>query len=340
MQKQEKEEEGVKSLETLTNNNSTEWDSTTIAGHDNNDDDNSPRPFVNVEGTWASSIAPVNPSTATTTNAATAAAAASIVNPLLYEHTHHGNSHTNTASSTNATFITRPQRMDVIVGRGKSHAGHPGNAYFYHLIDQQVAQYATVRKSGKTRIIRTLVDQVLGVGGRFVRFDKAHACWHEVSMNVALAKTSQAIRYRCSLVPPTTATTSHQKNNYNNASTTGVPLGVPPLLQPLAPQEQPVLDSHGNNSNNIDSSNNNNSSDYDDADHNDSNHSMSTSSVSDDEDILAYYGYHRDRLTGHVTYRPVPASTTTTTTITPHQGHSQPADSPPRQNASPSDPTT
>jgi len=94
------------------------------------------------------------------------------------------------------TGTTQPQALDVLLGRGRRNAFHPGNRRFQAIIEMNQARFsAELSKPGKTRIIQEIVTSI-AERGRFLKYDEGRGGWMEVDDEVARTKVSHACRYR------------------------------------------------------------------------------------------------------------------------------------------------
>jgi hypothetical protein len=93
------------------------------------------------------------------------------------------------------TYVDAPGKMNVLLGRGRHHIQHPGNAYLINLVKLRSNEFGSVNKREKRRIVEEIFDKVIEKGS-FIRYDRASQSWVEVSQNYALEKISQALRYR------------------------------------------------------------------------------------------------------------------------------------------------
>jgi len=92
--------------------------------------------------------------------------------------------------------ITEPQPLDVLLGRGRRNAFHPGNRRFQATIEMNQARFnAAASKLEKTRISQEIVN-LISERGRFLKFDRERGRWVEVDDEVARTKVSHACRYK------------------------------------------------------------------------------------------------------------------------------------------------
>lgn len=83
---------------------------------------------------------------------------------------------------------------DVLCGRGGATNNHPGNKRFRTIVADYMPDYLVARKKEKAIIARRIVDQIKGMGGRFLKRSDGNNTWIEVSDKKATEKTSQALR--------------------------------------------------------------------------------------------------------------------------------------------------
>lgn len=92
-----------------------------------------------------------------------------------------------------------PMKFDVLLGRGRAHASHPGNRRLQIVVNVNKNWYnASNSRHEKTRITEDIVNQIQHCGtetGRFLRYDGDSSGWIEVDDNTARIKVSQALRY-------------------------------------------------------------------------------------------------------------------------------------------------
>jgi hypothetical protein len=94
-----------------------------------------------------------------------------------------------------------PQAMDVLMGRGRGHASHPGNRLYRKLIVQNAVSYNdTNSRRMKTYIVEDIVKKIYNVGV-FRRFDAASGNWEEIDEGQARVKTAHAMRYLHQKIP-------------------------------------------------------------------------------------------------------------------------------------------
>lgn len=109
---------------------------------------------------------------------------------------------------------------DVLLGRGRGYANHPGNIRFQSLVDEHADDYnATTSRFHKSRIVHKVVSG-LQRSGRFLKYIEELEGWFEVDLETARVKASQALRYRfrrastagvsdAPIMPPETTSSAH-----------------------------------------------------------------------------------------------------------------------------------
>jgi hypothetical protein len=101
-------------------------------------------------------------------------------------------------SSQGIATAQAPGRFDVLLGRGKQHARHPGNERLQIALIMHSLRYnTTTSRNEKTAITEEIVRsiQTADPPGRFVKFDKEAKGWVEIDDAVARLRVSHAIRY-------------------------------------------------------------------------------------------------------------------------------------------------
>jgi hypothetical protein len=96
---------------------------------------------------------------------------------------------------TETTVVSRivvPGPFDVLMGRGKTIEGNPGNLRLHHLIETNGPRYAEASKFEKTVVAETLLGLIKDMGGRFLK--KGETGWVVIQDEVARDKVSHAFR--------------------------------------------------------------------------------------------------------------------------------------------------
>jgi hypothetical protein len=104
----------------------------------------------------------------------------------------------NEASSQGIVTAEAPGRFDVLLGRGKQHARHPGNERLQIALIMHSLRYnTTTSRNEKTSITKEIVRSIHAADppGRFVKFDKEANGWVEIDDAAARIRVSHAIRY-------------------------------------------------------------------------------------------------------------------------------------------------
>merc|ERR1712176_1755947 len=91
------------------------------------------------------------------------------------------------------------READVLLGRGKVAHSHMGNESFRQLIQKHAKEYQdTKNRSGKFKIINSVIEHVENAGGRFLKCVDGNeldpASWQPVSRAMAYEKVSHSLR--------------------------------------------------------------------------------------------------------------------------------------------------
>lgn len=98
------------------------------------------------------------------------------------------------ANAANGEPAIQVRDEDVLHGRGGLTNRHPGNKWYRGRILRNRPIYRTLARKGKTALSRSIVTEVHRRNGRFLQRDNATGRYHEISMQEARKKTSQALR--------------------------------------------------------------------------------------------------------------------------------------------------
>lgn len=86
-----------------------------------------------------------------------------------------------------------PSPKDVLLGRGKTHWNHEGNAKYRKLIRSRVREHrGSDSKAHKLQIASAIVNEVTANGGRFIR--KSELGWEDIGLSAALEKVEHSLR--------------------------------------------------------------------------------------------------------------------------------------------------
>jgi hypothetical protein len=142
-------------------------------------------------------------------------------------------------ASTDASSLARettetPGCFDVLLGRGKTHTGHPGNERLHTVLRINCDRYSSATsRHEKTAIIQEIVQSIHNESnppGRFLKFDKDANGWVEVDDAAARIKVSQAIqyasRYKKGKAPPKSLEASSTTLRSDHASHQGTVRGA------------------------------------------------------------------------------------------------------------------
>jgi len=87
-----------------------------------------------------------------------------------------------------------PGDKDVVCGRGKRNWNHLGNINFRNVIRTNVQRYLdSPTKNDKTLVVISIVDEIRGQGGRFLKEDM-HGRWYDIGDAQARDKVGHSLR--------------------------------------------------------------------------------------------------------------------------------------------------
>ena len=93
------------------------------------------------------------------------------------------------------TPVANPGDLDILLGRGRSFRNHAGNKRFRCFIGVHIKKYMdTNSRTEKSQMIHTIYDDIVSVGGRFLRQDTATGLWHPVERKIAREKIAHGLR--------------------------------------------------------------------------------------------------------------------------------------------------
>lgn len=97
---------------------------------------------------------------------------------------------------TNSPIIpVQPTSMDILCGRGRAFAGHPGNKNFAQIIEANLQRYKdTTKRIDRSILLGGIVDRIMDTGVRFVKQDKATKNWFELPIEQCHEKVGHALR--------------------------------------------------------------------------------------------------------------------------------------------------
>ena len=93
-------------------------------------------------------------------------------------------------------LIATPAQYDVLCGKDKTYAQHPGNQVFRQRIESWVSRYQNAaNKQEKMKFTRQIVESMVAeYGTRFIK-PHLHGAWVEISDQMARDKVSHALRF-------------------------------------------------------------------------------------------------------------------------------------------------
>ena len=88
-----------------------------------------------------------------------------------------------------------PEANDVLCGRGRTAFQHTGNSRLRVLIARSLDRFTSSKtRMEKTNIVRSIVQNVLDCGGRFLKRDPSKTYWYLAGFKKAREKVSHAFR--------------------------------------------------------------------------------------------------------------------------------------------------
>lgn len=92
---------------------------------------------------------------------------------------------------------TKPDKRDVLLGRGSGANEHPGNYTFRRMVDARQAEYNDANKRKvKCQIAHAIVDEIIADGGRFLKrkSEQEKHVWIPAGKAETFEKAKQALR--------------------------------------------------------------------------------------------------------------------------------------------------
>jgi hypothetical protein len=88
-----------------------------------------------------------------------------------------------------------PNETDILCGRGKAHAKHPGNIVFMEEIRASLKEYTNAgSRIEKSVMVTSVVNAIIDAGMRFLKYDTQFNQYVELSSDRAYQKVGHAIR--------------------------------------------------------------------------------------------------------------------------------------------------
>lgn len=87
-----------------------------------------------------------------------------------------------------------PTSVDILCGYGYR-AAHPGNVRFKHIVATHFDEYCeAVSKTGKMRVSKAILNEILRSGARFLKKDDSRRLWHAAGLKAGKDKISHVLR--------------------------------------------------------------------------------------------------------------------------------------------------
>lgn len=88
-----------------------------------------------------------------------------------------------------------PTEIDILCGRGKTYAHHPGNIVFNKAVEDNLQNYLLkTKRTDKSIVVAELVNLLQSSGARFMKCNKAQGTWRVLTHSEAHYKVGHAIR--------------------------------------------------------------------------------------------------------------------------------------------------
>ena len=96
---------------------------------------------------------------------------------------------------TQTNEILRATNTDILCGRGKAFANHPGNLKFTQKIQSNLQKYRDATKRiNRSIVLSTMVGEFFEEGCRFLKKDKTTNCWIQLNADQCHEKVGHALR--------------------------------------------------------------------------------------------------------------------------------------------------
>jgi hypothetical protein len=88
-----------------------------------------------------------------------------------------------------------PADTDILCGRGKAFANHPGNKTFSNIVRDNLQRYVDApKRMDKSIVVASVVCEIISSGTRFVKQEKRSGRWYQMNQDQMHEKTGHAIR--------------------------------------------------------------------------------------------------------------------------------------------------
>lgn len=89
----------------------------------------------------------------------------------------------------------QPTNTDVLCGRGSCYFHHEGNERFRDLVQASLESYTLCKsRMEKSKMVFTIVAEIRGMGGHFLRKDTKSDRWYDIGDKLAREKVGHALR--------------------------------------------------------------------------------------------------------------------------------------------------
>ena len=92
-------------------------------------------------------------------------------------------------------IAVKPSSIDILCGRGRAYANHPGNQNFAKIIQANLQKYKdSPKRIDRSIFLGSLVERIMDQGVRFLKKDKATKTWFELPVEQCHEKVGHALR--------------------------------------------------------------------------------------------------------------------------------------------------
>lgn len=94
------------------------------------------------------------------------------------------------------SIVMAPERRDILCGSGHFAFNHPGNVRFREIVEEKAEDYANApTRAVKTRVVKSIVFEVLATGARTLKKHPIHPWWNAVGESDPKALRDKTTHY-------------------------------------------------------------------------------------------------------------------------------------------------
>ena len=113
-----------------------------------------------------------------------------------------------------------PEDKDILCGRGKAYAHHPGNKNFSNIVRQNLHRYIQApKRMDKSVVVASVVAEIASYESRFVKKHRPTGRWYQMNHDQIHEKTGHAIRDLIKSSGVETASKTTTKSSKSSAAT-------------------------------------------------------------------------------------------------------------------------